>query len=356
MAVGATRSNWRTYAVGVAVLGAAAALLAALGPLGSRLVRMDATWLSVLGEKDYLFPTDWPLYAWVANLGYVVVLGLIYRRRASLGLVGPGERAVGIGCLALVGTFVVSVPLTGLRLALAVQLQVTRVFWLLDFVAVVYIAWWLMTRVLTSHRARAIALAVLAAVSLGRGGFLLRSAQPARPLVQVSLPDTPWIDALRWLRQQPPSWHVLADPGQAWKYGLSVRVGAQRDTLLESSKDAAIAIYDRQVALRVADRSRALADFDRLTTDGARALARRYSLDVLVIEKTRLFDFPASTKTRGSSSTTSDEHDRVSVSPAPAAIRSAQSPAERPRHDRLRLGAAASISRHCPRPRRGCSR
>ena len=53
---------------------------------------------------------------------------------------------------------------------------------------------------------------------------------------------------MNWLRAQPVNWHVLADPGHAWKYGSSVRVAARRDTLLESGKDSSMAMYDRDLA------------------------------------------------------------------------------------------------------------
>jgi hypothetical protein len=44
-------------------------------------------------------------------------------------------------------------------------------------------------------------------------------------------------------------------------------------------------MYDRSAALRVADRERALAVLPWDTADGARALARRYGLDYLVIDR-----------------------------------------------------------------------
>jgi hypothetical protein len=76
--------------------------------------------------------------------------------------------------------------------------------------------------------------------------------------------------------------HVLADPGHAWKYGTSVRVSAERDVYLEEVKDAAMAIYSREVARRIVERTNALGDFSTLTPEHARELARRYDLDYLV--------------------------------------------------------------------------
>ncbi len=40
-----------------------------------------------------------------------------------------------------------------------------------------------------------------------------------------------------WLKAAPPAWYVLADPGHAWKYGVSVRLAAEKDTLVEAGKD-----------------------------------------------------------------------------------------------------------------------
>jgi hypothetical protein len=55
--------------------------------------------------------------------------------------------------------------------------------------------------------------------------------------------------------------------------------------MVDQLKDPAIAMYDRTVAMRLADRERALATLAWDTPDGARALARRYGLDYLVIDR-----------------------------------------------------------------------
>ena len=131
----------------------------------------------------------------------------------------------------------------------------------------------------------AIALFLLAA-SAARGGYVMLQEHPERQLFEVSLPDSPWLDAMRWLGRQPIDVHVLADPGHAYKYGASVRVAAGRDVLLEDDKDSAVAMYSRQMAERVVDRRRALGDFSTLTAERARDLARRYNLTYLVTEST----------------------------------------------------------------------
>jgi hypothetical protein len=100
----------------------------------------------------------------------------------------------------------------------------------------------------------------------------------------VTVPASPWEDAMQWLARQPATAHVLADPGHAWKYGTSVRASAGRDVLLEEVKDSAMAIYSRDVAARVVDRTAAIGDFSALTPGRVHALTAKYDLDFLVSE------------------------------------------------------------------------
>jgi hypothetical protein len=254
---------------------------------------MDPAWLGVVQSRDYLFPARWPAVAWIVNLMYLVVIVLVYRARRAQSVTTDGERALVAGMLALVVLFLVSVPLSAMHVALAVQLQVNRVFWLLDFVVLAYVAWWLIdgAPARSYRRWRVAAVAVIGALSMGRGVYVL-TIESDRRLVQVSPPTSPWTEAMAWLRRQPPGWHVLADPTHSWKYGVNVRIAGEKDVLLDVAKDPAIATYDRDIAMRVADRSRALADFDRFTTAEVRALASRYNLDVFVVDAARPFDFP----------------------------------------------------------------
>lgn len=53
-----------------------------------------------------------------------------------------------------------------------------------------------------------------------------------------------------------------------------------------------MAMYDRALARRVADRERALQPFDHLTIEDVRRLDATYSLDVLIDVATRRFDLP----------------------------------------------------------------
>jgi hypothetical protein len=289
--------RWRRWVIAAGALAAVAIVVAlATRSLASRLVIMDRAWLDVLADKDYLFPTAWPAYAWIANAAYLPVIWLVMRQRTRLGLAGAEARAIFLGVLALGAVFLLSVPFTAAHLALAVQLQVTRVFWFIDFVAAIGLAWWITSSPMKAgalNRVRPVLVTLLVGLAaIGRGVYVMRVESPQRSLVQLNLPDSPWTDATAWLRRQPGSWQVLADPGHAWKYGSSVRVGAERDTVLESVKDSALAMYDRSLALRVADRTAALGAFDRMTTREARALGTMYGADVLLVDVTRPFDLP----------------------------------------------------------------
>ena len=295
-----TTALWFAVVVGVAVVRdrprarwAAVAAAAVAVAVVARGPRMDDAWLAVLGEKDYLFPSEWPLYAWLINLASPVVLWLIYRRRRAAGRTSPGEPALVTGLLVLVAGFLVSVPLAAFHVATVVQLQVNRIFWLLDAVVLAYVAWWLMDDVgrRSGWSIRAALALVLAAASVGRG-YQVLVIDAGRPLVQWDVGRSEWHDAMRWLRGTLAVTYVLADPGYAWKYGTSVRVAALRDTLLESGKDTAMAMYDRPVAMVVADRLDRLRDFDTMNEQDLRGLRDAYGVDVVVLERRRALGLP----------------------------------------------------------------
>jgi hypothetical protein len=287
--------RWVFLGAGVLLCAGMVVLFSPNSPLSQR---MDPAWLMALEDKDYLFSGEWPLYAWLSNLAYPVVLWLVFRRRQARGLLAPGETALVAGLMGLVVLFLVSVPFAQARLAIVVQLQINRVFWLLDAATTLSIAWLAidLTQPPRGETARTTtaAWAVMAAVCVAasvRGYYVLR-VEAHRPLVQLRPEANTWMDVMTWLSRQPTSWHVLADPGHVWKYGLSVRVAASRDTLLEAGKDTALAMYDRESALRVAERAHALAGFETLTTADVRALDAAYRLDVFVDRATRVFDLP----------------------------------------------------------------
>ncbi len=276
-------------------LGVAAGVAAVMAWLAAALwlPRMDQAWLDVLGDRDYLFSLDWPLYAWLTNLAYPLLLIVIFRSRVRAGVARPGEAAAIAGLVALVAGFLTTLPLTELRTAFVVQLQANRVFWLLDVVVLVYLAWWLTDAI--GARRPALARAVFATIvvtAVARGAFVLH--ETARPLARIAMAgDRAWLDAMAWLGEQPDDWHVLADPGHAWKYGVSLRVAARRDTPLELGKDPAMAMYDRDLAGRVAERQALLADFDALASvDQIRTLDDRLDLDAFIDRSDRQFDLP----------------------------------------------------------------
>jgi hypothetical protein len=283
--------DWRRWTLGALAVAAGVGIwMVWLGPLAGRLTIMDAAWLRVLAEKDYLFPHEWPAYAWATNLLYPILVVAIYRQRRAQGRLAAGEAGLVAGLVALALVFLISFPLTVMRVALAVQLQVTRVFWVLDFAMAAYLAWWIFDGWLPARRvARTAAIALLITASVGRGVFLLSQD---RRLFSPGLSTTPWVDAMNWLRARPEPWHVLVDPGHAWKYGVSARLAAEKDILVEAGKDSALALYDREIAMAVGARLAALDDFEHITPARLAALAQSYGLDVAVLDGSRRLDLP----------------------------------------------------------------
>jgi hypothetical protein len=251
---------------------------------------MNPVWLSVLAEKDYLFPHQWPAYAWALNLLYPVVIVVIYRRRKIRGQTVAGEWMVVAGLLSLVVGFLISVPHAANQNVLVVQFQVNRVFWLLDAIALIYVAWWLVDDLGSRRRTAAVIVAVLVALACVRGAYILYDT--GRAFARLDLPADDWTDAMRWVRSQPSDLGVIADPGHAWKYGTSVRVAALHDTVLEFGKDSAMAMYDWDIGSRISERATALSGFDTLTEEQFRALARRYGAGLLVLERRRNLTLP----------------------------------------------------------------
>lgn len=274
-----------------AAAGVAASLwLLTSGPLAGRLAPMDPEWLATLTTKDYLFPLEWPLDVWLLNLAYAPIIVAVYRRRVAVGVVVPGETGLVIGCLSLLLVFAAALPFNAARLALAVQLQTPRIFWMLDLVATIYAVWGLAEGMAGTERRARLTAVVITAASLARGSYVMFVKFPERPVAQVTVPDTDWGQTMAWARRTAADSGWLADPMHAVKYGTSLRVAGERDVFVEAVKDTAIGMYDRGVAIRTRDRLADLADFDTLTPARARALGARYGLDYLVAQ--RSLDLP----------------------------------------------------------------
>ena len=273
-------------AVAAAAVAALAAWLLTAGPLAGRLVRMDREWLDTLVTKDYLFPLQWPASAWLINLAYIPLIVWLYRRRVAAAVIRPREDGLVAGCLTLAAIFLLTLPLHAMRLALAVQLQPARLFWMLDFLATVYVVWALAEGLDARRRRALVTAAVIALLATSRGLYSKLVLVPERPLAQFDLPRTDWGRAMAWARTTDAGSGWLADPGHAWKYGSSVRVAGQRDVLVEPVKDAAVGMYDRAVALEVRDRVNALGEFAALSPERSLELARRYDLDYLITDQT----------------------------------------------------------------------
>jgi len=270
---------WRLPLTAAALAGAAAAAWAiAAGPLAARAVVMDAPWLGALASKDYLFPHEWPAYAWIFNLLPAAVVAWALWRWRDL---APEMRGLLTGAIALAAFFAATLPLVAVRYALAVQLQIPRVFWLVELTAFVVIGLALSR---ARRRTAAVVASALIVASVARGATVLFVEKDGR-LVTIDLPRDDWTDAMAWLRAQPAGVHVLADPGHAWRYGSSVRVAAERDVFHEDVKDAAVAMYDRPLALRVVERRALTSDFTSQPAAALLALARRFDLDYLVTEE-----------------------------------------------------------------------
>lgn len=303
-----TTALWFAILVGVACLVAEPAsrrpILLVVGALlpatvvfaargfGEQLDVMGPAWSTLLASKDYLLATEWPLMTWFANLGLAAIIAAIHDQRRALGIATARETGLVAGCLALLALFVVSVPAASMGVALVVQLQVSRIFWVLDVVAIAYAVWFVVERpsrprsplLLRQPRIRRGAVALLVLASLARGGYVTFAERAGHGLVEIDLPASEWTDVMQWAGERPVGTHFLTDPGHAWRYGSSVRAASGRDVYLESVKDVGIAIYSRAMAERISSRIAELGDFASLAPAHARWLAKRHELDYLITE------------------------------------------------------------------------
>lgn len=292
------RPQWRrglVFAAAAAILLAVAALT--VTPMADRLQVMDAAWLRPFASKDYVFPTAWPVGPWLANLVLPLVVVAVWRWRIRHRLAARWEAGMVAGVCLLLATFLASLPFIASHLALAVQLQTSRIFWVIDLFAVLSMTWALAeargpgTPFVAENapgrkRRPAVVAMVLLVAAAARGTYSLVVEHPERRFVRSSLEDSDWVRVGRWVATSSTAdSHVLADPDHDWKFGHSVRITARRDVLVEGVKDAALALYDRDVAIRVQSRLEAIGDFATLDATSALTLARRFDLDLLVIDR-----------------------------------------------------------------------
>ena len=279
------RPAWRKW-LGAAVIALAALAIwtLTLGPLAGRLTLMDAEWLGALADKDYLFPLRWPASVWLMNLGYLVAIVWIYSRRVAAGVTTAPETGLAVGCLALAALFAAAVPLNAARVALAIQLQPARMFWMLDLLATIYIVWAIAEgRRDPGTRRASVAAVALVVLSLARGAYVMHVEFPERPLFEREVSGD-WGRIAAWVRSTPQNSSWLADPLHAALYGTSLRMAAARDVFVEGTKDAAIGMYDRDVAVRTRDRLQRVALFTEMSADQLRDVGRDYQLDYLISE------------------------------------------------------------------------
>ena len=250
---------------------------------------MDAGWRALVATKDYTFPTEWSPTTWAINLLGPVVLAFAAAARWRRGLGTAAERGVAVGALLLVAGFLAALPLVDRGVALAVQLQTSRVFWPVELLATLYLVWWIAEARggAEGHRPAgrrlAVGLIVLSVLRAVHVGFL---ENPRRPAFAAVLPADEWTSALRWIALNTPhDAFVMADPGHAWKFGTAVRIGAERDVFLEEIKDVAMAIYSRQTAMRTIARIDAASSFAEMDAAGLQRLAAAEGLTLVVTER-----------------------------------------------------------------------
>lgn len=130
----------------------------------------------------------------------------------------------------------------------------------------------------------AIVAGTLAILALIRGAYVMRVEFPTRPLFETAVPGD-WGRVAAWAQATPKNSGWLADPMHAARYGTSLRMAAARDVFVEGTKDAAIGMYDRTIALRTRDRLGELGDFPALSVEQIQTLGQHYGLSYFVTEQ-----------------------------------------------------------------------
>ena len=176
-----------------------------------------------MASKDSLFATEWPAWAWAANLGFLALLWWAHRTRVRRGHRPAEDEALVWGATALVALFLVTLPFVACEMSLAVQFQISRVFWLVDFLALVYV----IAAVIEQMPARLEADASAATLDAtrprcaaaardchGRGAYVMLVERPDVRCSRCTCRSA-WEDAMRLVARSRRDSHVLADPGHA---------------------------------------------------------------------------------------------------------------------------------------------
>ena len=256
----------------------------ASGPLAGRLVLMDDEWIAALGQKEYLFPLRWPWHVWAVHAASVAILIVAWRARGSHAALRPRESALVAGSLALVLLFAAALVFQAQHVALSVQLQPARVFWMLDFLATIFAVWWIAEGRHPPSRNPVALFLVLTLLAAARGTYIMKYEFPDRPLAQIGIRDDDWGRVMAWARASNRGSGWLAHPLHAARYGTSVRVAGARDVLVEPLKDSALGMYDREVAIATRNRTAELQNFETMSAERARRLGATYNLDFLVTD------------------------------------------------------------------------
>ena len=112
------------------------------GPLAGRLVQNGRGVAGDAGNEGLSIPARMAGVCVAAEPGVRAGHPLhLQRRRRDAGLLVPGEHGLVWGCLSLLVVFALALPLNAARLAIVIQLQMPRIFWMLDLLAIVYLVW-----------------------------------------------------------------------------------------------------------------------------------------------------------------------------------------------------------------------
>ena len=220
------------------------------GPLTASLTRHGRAWLEAVAARTRCSPRMAGCGRGRRTSALLAVLWWAHRRRQARGVADRrGCRQLVWGATALVAVFLVTLPASSRDVALPVQLQISRVFWLVDFVALVYVDRAASAATRGNDRRRGCS-------CWSPPRWPRRVRHDRRTSGAGAVRDSPAghrRGKTRWRgsRHQPIDTHVLADPGHAWQYGTSVQGLGGTRCPARRVKDSALAIYSRDVAVRV---------------------------------------------------------------------------------------------------------